>query len=66
MLLDVEKIDRRGDAGLLVQLARVRPQVGIVDQAPEIALEMADVDRIEADQRREQMGYSGRDACSSA
>jgi hypothetical protein len=54
VLLDVEEVDRLGDAGVLIELARVGPQVRVVDQAPEVALEVADVDRIEPDQRGEQ------------
>jgi hypothetical protein len=32
----------------------IGPEVRVVDQAPQVAFEMADVDRIEADERREQ------------
>ena len=43
-----------GDPRQLIELARIGPEVGIVDQPPEVAFEVADVDRIEADERREQ------------
>ena len=54
VLLDVEEVDGLRHARVLVQLARVRPQVRVVDETLEVALEMADVDRIEARERGEQ------------
>jgi hypothetical protein len=54
VVLDVVEVDGLGDARVLVQLARVGPQVRVVDEPPEVALEVADIDRIEADQGGEQ------------
>jgi hypothetical protein len=54
VVLDVAEIDGLGDARVLVELAGVGPEVPIVDEPPEVALEVADIDGIEADQRREQ------------
>jgi hypothetical protein len=44
--LDVGKIDGRGDAGVLVKLAGVIPEVGIVDEPPQIAFEVPGIDRV--------------------
>src|ERR1035438_4751606 len=49
--LDLLHGDRGGDAGLLVEVAGVAPEVRVVDQAALVALEMAVVDGIEAHQR---------------
>src|SRR5690606_5065135 len=43
-----------GDAGPLVQLAQVAGQVRVVGDAPQVALEVAVVDRVEAHQGGEQ------------
>src|SRR3546814_15882852 len=52
--LDVVEVDRRGHAGLLVEVAQVVPQARVVGQAPDVALEMPVIDGIEAQQRGEQ------------
>ena len=54
VIFDVVKVDRFGDARPLIQFACIGEEVGIVDQPLQIALEMADIDRIETHQRREQ------------
>ena len=50
----MKEVDRVGHIWALVQLARIRPQVRIIDQPTEVALEVPDVDRIEAGKGREQ------------
>ncbi len=54
MPLDVIHVDGRGDAGLLIKIAQIVREVRIVDDTPQVALEMAVVDGIEAYERREQ------------
>ena len=43
-----------GDTWYLIKLAQIIPQIGIVGDAAQIALEMTEIDRIKADERREQ------------
>ncbi len=50
---DVVEMDRFGDAGPLIQIARIGPEVGIVDQSATVALEVQVIDGIEPHQRRE-------------
>src|SRR3546814_9356889 len=45
VVLDVVQVDGLGDARHLVEFARVVPQVGIVAESPQVALEVAVVDR---------------------
>ena len=52
--LDMIEVDRRCNVAELVEIAQVAPEVRIVDDAAEIALEMSDVHGIEADQRDEE------------
>src|SRR6476660_2217471 len=51
--LDVGQIDGRGNSGPLMELPRVRPDVRIIDQAAQVALEVAIVDGVETDERGE-------------
>src|SRR5579884_4145798 len=51
---DVREADRLSNTGDLVKVARIAPQVWIIDDAPEVALEVAVVNRVEAHQRGEQ------------
>ena len=51
---DVVEINRLFDAGILVELAGIGPEMGIVDELADIALEMPDIHRVEPDQSREQ------------
>src|SRR4051812_20825803 len=44
--LDVVEVDRVGDARLLVEVAQVAGQVCVVVDAPQVALEVADVDGV--------------------
>src|SRR3569833_1226311 len=46
--------DRARDSRNLVQLARVAPQRRIIDEAAHVALEVAVINRVKADQRGEQ------------
>ena len=52
--LDVIDVHGLGDARHLIEIAQIVRQVRIVDDAPQVALEVAVIDRVEADQRREQ------------
>jgi len=52
--LDVAEIDGLGDARDLVDVAGVGPEVAVIDDAPDVALEMTMVDGIEPDERGEQ------------
>jgi hypothetical protein len=58
--LDVPKIDSRCDALDPEQGAHIFRKARIVGNPPYVALEMADIDGIEPDQRREQppVGFS--------
>ena len=51
--LDVVHVDGRGDAALLIEIAQVIREIGVVDDAAQIAFEVAVVDRVEADERGE-------------
>src|SRR3954466_9548918 len=51
---DVVEADGLGDAGRLIEGARVRPQVRVVDDPLQRALEVDVVDGVEAHERREQ------------
>ena len=48
---DMVEIHRLRHAGHLVELARIAPEVRIVDQPPAVALEVAVIDRVEAEER---------------
>src|SRR6185312_17033851 len=52
--LDLRHRDRPRDPGPLVELARVSPQVGVLDDPPVVAAEMRVVNLVEARERREQ------------
>ena len=54
VVLDVVEIDSSGNPGPLVDLTGVGPQVGIVDQPSQVALEVGHIDRVETHQRGEQ------------
>jgi hypothetical protein len=49
----VVHVDGRGDAGLLIEIAQVIREIGIVDDAAQVAFEVAVVDRVEANERGE-------------
>jgi len=59
--LDLGQVNRLADTGYLVKFARIAPQVGIVDHAARVALQMSMVNRVKPDQRGEQppsgLGY---------
>src|SRR5258707_10234759 len=63
--LDLIEVDGIGDARDLVQLAQIVPQIWIVDDAPQIALEVTVVNRVEADEGGEQAPISFGHARSS-
>ena len=53
MAFDVIEVDRLGDAGLLIQVHQISLQVWIIDNAPQVALEVAVINRIKTHQRAE-------------
>ncbi len=54
MPLDVVEVDRVGDAVGLIEISQVAEEMGIVDDPPEVALEMAVVDGVEPYERDEE------------
>jgi hypothetical protein len=52
--LDVINAHRRGDAGHLIELAQIVREIWVIDDAAEVAFEVAVIDRVEANKRREQ------------
>src|ERR1700678_4573866 len=54
MVLDVEEIDGLSDARQVVKLSQIAAQRRIVPYLPKIALEVPEIDRVEADQGGEQ------------
>ena len=52
--LDMVEIDRLSNARKLVEILKITGEMGIVDDASKVALEMAMVDSIEADERDEE------------
>src|SRR4051812_16793608 len=52
--LDVIEIDRPGDVRLLVKIAQIVVEIGVIDDAPQIAFEMSVINRIEPHQRAEE------------
>ncbi len=51
MPLDVIEVHRLSDARLLVQIDQVALQIWIIDDAPQVAFEMAVINRVETHQR---------------
>ena len=54
MPLDVVEVDGVGDAVGLIEVFEIAEEVGVVDDPPEVALEMAVVDGVEAHEGDEQ------------
>ena len=54
MPLDVVEVDGVGDAVGLIEVFEVAEEVRVVDDAPEVALEMAVIDGVEAHEGDEQ------------
>jgi hypothetical protein len=54
MPLDLIDAHGLGYARRLIKVAQITPEIGIVGNAPQVALEMAVIDAVETDQRREQ------------
>ena len=54
MPLDVVEVDGVGDAVSLIEVFEVAEEVRVVDDAPEVALEMAVIDGVEAHEGDEQ------------
>jgi hypothetical protein len=53
MTLDVIKIDGVGNAWMLIQIHQIILQIWVVDDAPQIALEMPVIHHVEPDERAE-------------
>ncbi len=51
MALDVVEVDRVGDAWLLIQIRQVALQIRVIDDAAQVALEMAVINHVEPDKR---------------
>ncbi len=62
VVFDMFHIDSRGDTGLLEKVADITRQVWIIDDAPDIAFEMPDINRIKPHQSCEQPPVSLGDA----
>ncbi len=62
MALDVIEIDRLGDAGLLIQIHQITLQIWVIDDAPQIALEMPVINDVEPDERAEKSPIGFDDA----
>ncbi len=60
--LDVIEIDGVGDAGLLIQIHQVTLQVRIIDDAADVALEMAVIDGVEPNECAEETPVGFDDA----
>ena len=54
VVFDVIHVDGLGHPRDLVEVSGVAPEVGIVDDSPEVAFEVTDIDRVETDQGREE------------
>ena len=54
VMLDMEEVDRLGDARQVVKLAQIAAQRRVVPDLPKIALEVPEINRVEADQGGEQ------------
>src|SRR4051812_1565766 len=52
--LDLVEVDRLGDPRALIELAQEAREVRVVGDPPDVALEVPDVDGVEANERREQ------------
>ena len=50
--LGMHRVHRLGNARPLIEVARIGPEIGIIDNASDIALEVAVIDQIEAIERR--------------
>jgi hypothetical protein len=62
VLLDVPQADSSSDPRPPVQLPSKSPEVGVIDQTPEIALEVSVINGVEADQGGEQSPVGLRDS----
>ena len=54
MALDVIEVDGLAETALLKQIARVGPKMRVVDDSPQVALEVAEVDAVETHERGEE------------
>src|SRR3974390_1157164 len=51
---DMQKVHCRWDSGQLIDVARIGPEIRVIDDPPNVALEMSMIDRVEANERGEQ------------
>ena len=65
VLFYVVHVDGLRDAWLLIEVLQVTPQVRVVHDAPQVALEVAVVDGVEAHERREETPVGLRDAVAA-
>jgi len=54
MAFDVVEVDRFGDARLLVKVAQIPVETGVINHAAQVALKMPMINRIEPDQGAEE------------
>src|SRR5262249_7597542 len=61
MPLDVHQVHGRGDARPVVELARIGPKIGVIDQSTDVTLEVPRITRIEANERGKEppVGFRG-------
>ena len=53
--LDVIEVDRVGDAWLLIEIHQIALQIWVIDDAPQVALEVAVINGVEPDERAEKV-----------
>ena len=51
MTFDMIEINRLGDTGLLIQVHQVTLEVGVIDDAADVALEVAVINDVKPDER---------------
>ena len=54
MALDVIEVDRLSDAGQLIKVHQITLQIRVIDNAADVALEMAMINNIEPNERTEE------------
>lgn len=65
MALDVIQVDGLGNTRYLVQFPQVIRQVGVINDALQVAFEMAEIHRVEAYQGGEQTPVGFSDLCTT-
>ena len=62
MALDMIEVDGLGDARLLIQVHQVTLEVGVIDDATDVAFKVTVIDDVEPDERAEKAPVSFDDA----